>query len=311
MLERTFASAVNPLIASPLAALALAMSATPAKAETVTLELRNGDKIKGILVESESNETVKVLIHPDLGKMTIQSAALKQPRKSPWAYSLAAGFNGANAGEEFSAGGSLSASASYKRNKDKFDLKGTFQYEKTRKSSDTTAQVNTNKGGVTAEYSRELSKRLGATASSQYLFNTLLESGTSNLTSSVGLTYNIFKSKKLLFRLSAGPSLQQVWGGVACSAKPDCGRSYGGGQLGAKLEWKPSKYFVFTLNNAYNAAIRDSGVASSNVLSGGLKVYPTGKESIFGSLSAQTRYSQLQDPTVNNSVVFQIGTEIK
>ena len=54
-----------------------------ASAETITLTLSNGDKIQGKLVKSESTDTVTVINHPSLGKLKIQSTALKaKPKKS-------------------------------------------------------------------------------------------------------------------------------------------------------------------------------------------------------------------------------------
>ena len=54
-----------------------------ASAETITLTLSNGDKIQGKLVKSESTDTVTVIDHPSLGKLKIQSTALKaKPKKS-------------------------------------------------------------------------------------------------------------------------------------------------------------------------------------------------------------------------------------
>ena len=54
-----------------------------ASAETITLTLSNGDKIQGTLVKSESTDTVTVIDHPSLGKLKIQSTALKaKPKKS-------------------------------------------------------------------------------------------------------------------------------------------------------------------------------------------------------------------------------------
>ena len=53
-----------------------------ASAETITLTLSNGDKIQGKLVTSESSDTVTVIDHPSLGKLKIQSTALKaKPKK--------------------------------------------------------------------------------------------------------------------------------------------------------------------------------------------------------------------------------------
>ena len=65
------------------------------QAETVTLELLNGDSLTGTIVEELSNGQDKVLDHPQLGRLTISASSLK-PKSEPsaWKTSISAGLIG-------------------------------------------------------------------------------------------------------------------------------------------------------------------------------------------------------------------------
>ena len=66
------------------AALTAALLASPAAlAETVTLTLLNGDTIQGELIPEESTDDVKVLMHPQLGRLEVSQDALKPVEKPP------------------------------------------------------------------------------------------------------------------------------------------------------------------------------------------------------------------------------------
>ena len=54
--------------------LSLLFTAGMSQAETVTLELLNGDSVTGTIVEELSNNQEKVLDHPQLGRLTILQA---------------------------------------------------------------------------------------------------------------------------------------------------------------------------------------------------------------------------------------------
>lgn len=77
------------------AALTAALLASPAAlAETVTLTLLNGDTIQGELIPEESTDDVKVLMHPQLGRLEVSQDALKPVEKPPaWKTTLSAGIN--------------------------------------------------------------------------------------------------------------------------------------------------------------------------------------------------------------------------
>ena len=68
-----------------------------AQAETITLELRNGDKLHGELIKDDSTDSTIVLDHPVLGRLSIPKTALvPPPQHKPWKLSLSGGVSGSN-----------------------------------------------------------------------------------------------------------------------------------------------------------------------------------------------------------------------
>ena len=65
------------------------------QAETVTLELLNGDSITGTIIEELSDDQEKILDHPQLGRLTIPASSLKPTLDPPaWSTSITAGLIG-------------------------------------------------------------------------------------------------------------------------------------------------------------------------------------------------------------------------
>ena len=63
------------------AALTAALLASPAALAETTLTLLNGDTIQGELIPEESTDDVKVLMHPQLGRLEVSQDALKLVEK--------------------------------------------------------------------------------------------------------------------------------------------------------------------------------------------------------------------------------------
>ena len=66
-----------PLRPLPVVLSAALLSAPAAVAETVQLTLLNGDTINAELVPEESTDEVKVLVHPQLGRLEVSQDAIK------------------------------------------------------------------------------------------------------------------------------------------------------------------------------------------------------------------------------------------
>ncbi len=88
------------------------------QAETVTLELLNGDSLTGTIVEELSSGQDKVLDHPQLGRLIISASSLK-PKSEPsaWKTSISAGLIGNEQDGHSSSSTSLSAESKYTRDK--------------------------------------------------------------------------------------------------------------------------------------------------------------------------------------------------
>lgn len=293
------------LLVSPL-------TTTPVQAEAtvVTLKLRNGDTIKGQRVADESNDDVIVLIHPDLGRLVIQTSALKPPSTNPWSASIAAGVNGSNTDNDLSAGGSVTVSAKYKRDRDLVTLKGQAQYAISRDDGDANKSVDTNEGSAEVRYSRTLGQRWSAYTSGTFNYDALKSIGTDNLVGSVGLGVDVIKTSTTVVNLSAGPAFQHIWGGNGCLSDPTCGKTYAASSARAALEWTPNKTFKLSLTNQFTGSFVN-GLSPSNILTGSLKIFPTSNKSFFMALNGQTIFNTLQTPRINNTVSFQIGAELK
>ena len=67
------------------------------RAETIQLKLKNGDTINGELIQEESTEALKVLMHPQLGRLEVSQDAIQPAKKTPkWTSTISAGVNAGN-----------------------------------------------------------------------------------------------------------------------------------------------------------------------------------------------------------------------
>ena len=281
-----------------------------AQAETVELILRNGDSLKGTLVKDESADDVTVLIHPNLGRIEIKNSALKPTRSSSWTGSLAAGINGNNSDQDLSAGGTVTLTAQYKQQKDTFNFKGQAQYELSRDAGESKNSIDTNQGHAELRYSRQLSSRLNAYASSRYGYDTLNVVGTDTLNASAGLGLDLIKTSTAVVNVSLGPGIQSIWGGKGCMSDATCGNTYAASTARIHLDWAPNKNIKLSLTDSFTGVFTN-GLQPSNTLTATLKIFPTASKTFFTSLNAQTIYDTMQLPRVNNSVSFQVGAELK
>ena len=288
-----------------------AIDATTAEAhaESVTLLLQNGDKLTGELIREDSNATVKVILHPNLGRLEIKVSDLKPIRKpSTWSGSLALGVNGSNSDADFSAGGTASLATRYKTNIEELSFSAQAQLELSRDNGETTNTTDTNQGDANLRYTRQLNPRLNAYAASVFDYDTLNDVGSNTLTNSVGLGIDVVKTKTTTINLSAGPSLQSIWGGSNCDTSATCGVNLAGGSARASLNWTPNQYFNLLVSNQFNGAYLN-GISPSNTFSGTLKIFPNGSKKLFTALTGKTIYNSLTLPKVNNSFSVQVGTQ--
>lgn len=298
------------ILLSAAAVLILEFYGERSKAETVTLTLNNGDKIKGILIKEESNENIIIIEHPNLGRMEIQSSALKPiPKKKRWTGSFSAGITGTNTDQDREFDSTAQLTTQYKDDVNLLTLRANSEYGFTKNSTDRRGETDTNQGQVDVRYAYTFSGRLSAYASNTFEYDTLNDIGANNLINSIGLGYDLVSTETTTLNISAGPAAQSVWGGTGCAANKYCGNTYPATSARISFNWTPSKYFDLSLSNQYTNAYAD-GLSASNNFSGTIKIYPLGDQKLFTSLNGQLIYSALTTPEVNNSVSLQLGTQL-
>ena len=106
------------------------------QAETVTLELLNGDSITGTIIEELSDDQEKILDHPQLGRLTISASSLK-PKSEPsaWKTSISAGLIGNEKDGDSSLSTRLSAESKYTKDKNIILLKAGLNINQSQKPS--------------------------------------------------------------------------------------------------------------------------------------------------------------------------------
>ena len=295
-----------PIIAAGL----VLLGANATVAEQVTLKLSNGDTLHGELIPSESTDTVTVLQHPVLGRLSIPKTELMpEPKPKPWTLSLSSGITGSNTDNDLSAGGTAQLDTSYSAGADKVSLKVSAQYELSRDEGETGNTTDTNEGDAELRYIRNLNSRLHAYAGAHFNYDTLNFTGTDAFESSIGLGYDLIKTPKTRLTVSLGPSIETIWGGNGCNADPVCGETFAASTARAELEWKPSSAASLKLTNTYTGAYVN-GISTNNIFSIALKVFPMNNQRLFTSLNGQTIYNELRSPKVNNSIAMQVGVKL-
>ena len=281
-----------------------------AHAETVTLELRNGDKLHGELIEADTTDSTIVLDHPVLGRLSIPRTALvPPPQHKPWKLSFSGGLSGSNTDNDFDSGATGQLKVSYTEGADEVVLQGRAEYDVSRNKGDKKASTDTNEGDAELRYTRNLGNSLNAFASTRFNYDTLNKIGTDTFVGAVGLGYDLFKNDTTRVRVSLGPAVQKTWGGTGCAADAMCGQAFAASTARAELQWRPNKVMRLDVSNSYTGAFSD-GIKTNNVFSVALKIFPMGNESLFTSLNGQLIYNELQTPRINNSLSMQVGVQL-
>jgi hypothetical protein len=281
-----------------------------ANAETITLTLSNGDKIQGKLVENKSTDTVTVIDHPSLGRLEIKSAALKsKPKKKRWTGSFSAGVTGSNTDRDYDLDSTSQLVTQYKDKVNLFSFKINTEYGFSRSAREKEGSTDTNQGQLDLRYSYTFSGKSNAYISNIYDYDTLNQVGSNNLVNSIGLGYDIIKTDTTTLNLSAGPSVQTIWGGKFCEDDKNCGKTLAASSARISFDWDPNNYFNLSLSNQFTGAYT-KGLSPSNNFSGTIKIYPLGDKKLFTSLNAQLIYNSLTSPQIDNSFSLQLGTQL-
>ena len=292
----------------PQALLLALLIAPPVSAETVQITLKNGDTINAELVEEESSETVKVVIHPQLGRLEVSQDAIKPKEKPPaWKSSISAGVNATDKDGDGTFSANINGSSRYNGETDTLKILGSFNYSRN-DDKDKPAEVKTEKGMGSIRYERKLSDSFRLYASSNYDYNGLNKSGINTVTNSVGAAFPVLDSEKVKLTLSLGPSLRWSDGGKDCDTSEYCGNTYGGGSFITDLSWKPNPAFRFSINNNLSAISADE-IKPTNTFTAAIKFFPSITSGLFTSLQFISIYDSMNAPEQNNSVTGQVGYE--
>ena len=292
----------------PQALLLTFLVAPAAIAETVEITLKNGDIINGELVEEESSETVKVVIHPQLGRLEVSQDAIKPKEKPPaWKSSISAGMNATDKDGNGTFSANINGASRYNGETDTLKILGSLNYTRNN-DKDKPAEIKTEKGMGSIRYERKLSDSFRLYAQSDYDYNGLNTAGINTLTNSLGAAFPVVDSESLKLTLSVGPSLRWSDGGRGCDIDEYCGNTYGGGSFITDISWTPNPSFRFSINNNLSAISADD-VKPTNKFTAAIKFFPSFTSGLFTSLQFVSIYDSLNTPEQNNTVTGQVGVE--
>ena len=292
-----------------VALVSLLLSAPAALAEPMALQLANGDTIHVEKVAEESNDTVTVVIRPQLGRLEVSSADLQQPAETPaWSSTLAAGVIGVSEDNDDSVTVSMNATSSYTKAADKLVMKGGLNYKKTRDQGDP-IEIDTEKGSASIRYDRKVNESVNWFTSGNYDYNGLNDVSINTLKAAMGAGFPVLKTDSTELILSVGPSLQWSDGGQGCVRDAFCGNTYGGGTFTTQLSWVPNRSFKLNLDNNLSVLAANSEAKPTNTFTATIKYFPSFNSGLFTSLQFESIHNSVADPETSSTVSGQLGLE--
>ena len=278
------------------------------RAETIQLKLKNGDTINGELIQEESTEALKVLMHPQLGRLEVSQDAIQPAKKTPkWTSTISAGVNAGNQDGDGTFSANINGTSNYKNKSDQLKIEAGLNYGKN-KDKGKSPEVKTDQGMASIRYDRSLTEKLTIYAKTGYQYNGLNDSGTNIFDGSVGIGLPLITNTSTQATLSLGPKVHWSNGGKDCDSNEFCGNAYGGGNLIADLSWSPHKSFQLKLENSLSA-IAASEVKPTNTFTATLKYFPRFTSGLFTSLRYASIYNSMSTPESDNRITGQVGYE--
>ena len=292
----------------PVVLSAALLAAPAAVAETVQLTLRNGDTINAELVREESTDEVKVLVHPQLGRLEVSQDAIKPVEKTPaWTSTISGGINAGNKDGDGTFTANISGTSNYKSDTDRLRIQAGLNYSKNNDKGEP-SEIKTDKGMANIRYDRYLDKTFTLYAQSDYHYNGLNDSGVNVVEGSVGVGFPLINTGTTTLSLSLGPALHWSEGGKDCSSDEYCGNTYAGGSFITDLSWSPSKSFQFNVGNTLSAMAANE-IKPTNTFSAGVKYFPSFNSGLFTSLNFTSTYNSMSTPESDNRITGQVGFE--
>ena len=288
--------------------LSLGMLPSLSWAESVTLTLRNGDKIHGTLIEQTPDDGTTVLDHPQLGRLELTAEQLKPAEAKPlWTSSLSAGLIGNEKDGDSSMSVSFTGKTRYNDEQQKLSLSGSFNASKSKDSGEALS-IETEKGSAELRYDKPIGSNLDLFALSNYQYNGTNDSGVNTVLGNIGVAFPLMKSETTDFTVSIGPSVQWSGGGITCPSDTFCGNTYGGATLTADLSWKPLPTLKFGLQNQFTTVWANE-IQPGNTLTAEVRYYPAVNSKLFTTLRVQSTYQSMSTPQVNNTITAQVGAD--
>ncbi len=282
------------------------------KAEEVFFELKNGDTISGELIEEESTNSKKIILHPILGRLEIDVDSIYENElptdKKLWSGKLLIGLDG-NYDEYYkNSGFSIESKVEYEGKKNLSNVEIEFNYG-SEEDKETRDKLSSTDAAINARNDYLLTDKFSIYTSSDYYFNSQSHAGKHDIEGSVGLGYYLFENKSSDFQISLGPALIWTEGGEDCSITVSCGDLIYATNLEATFGWVINKYLEFDLNNTYtNADGEGYRAVSSNRLELELRFYPDVNSNLFTAFGYENIYHDLSDPEPENAYKLKLGT---
>ena len=291
------------------APLTLVFLAGPAAvAETVQLTLKNGDTIHAELITEESSDELKVLMHPQLGRLEVSKDDIKPVEKPPaWKTTISAGVNAGDQDGDGTFSANINGSSNYKGDTDKLKIQGGLNYSKNNDKGKP-SKVKTEKGMALIRYDRVGGEAVSLFAMSKYHYNGLDDSAVNNLDGSVGVAFPVVNTDTTELTLSIGPSVHWSDGGKDCGSNEYCGNTYAGGSFIADLSWSPNKSFKFDLSNSLSALAANE-IKPTNTFTASMKYFPSINSGLFTSLRYVSIYNSISTPESDQQITGQVGVE--
>ena len=292
----------------PVGLTAALLAAPAAVAETVKLTLLNGDTINAELVPEESTDEVKVLVHPQLGRLEVSQDAIKPVEKTPaWTSTISGGIDAGNKDGDGTFTANISATSNYKSDTDRLKIQAGLNYSKNNDKGEP-VEIKTDKGMANIRYDRYLDKTLTLYAQSDYHYNGLNDSGVNVVESSLGIGFPLINTGTTTLSLSFGPALHWSEGGKDCSSNEYCGNIYAGGSFMSELSWSPNKSIKFNIDNTLSAMATEE-IKPTNTFGAGVKYFPSFNSALFTSLKFISTYNSMSTPVSDNRITGQVGFE--
>ena len=142
------------------------LTGSAVRAETIQFTLKNGDTIHGELIQEESTEELKVLMHPQLGRLEVSQDVIQPAKKKPkWTSTISAGVNAGNQDGDGTFSANINGTSNYKNKSDQLKIEAGLNYGKDKGKS---PEVKTDQGMASIRYDRSLNEKLTIYAKSGY-----------------------------------------------------------------------------------------------------------------------------------------------